>query len=293
MRRPPVAFLALGLTALLFGSTFVVVKEAIADLPPIAFVAWRFLIGGAALLLLAWPRGPRIWQDGFSAGFFLFAGYALQTWGLTETSASNSALITGLFVVATPLLAVLFSRRRPGPWTVVGAVVAFGGLSLLTFELPFRLVAGDVITLGCAFAFAAHIVVLSHVAYRHPVIPFTAVQLLFTSAAAMVASAIFEGLPVPAATDLPPLLITGLAVSAGAFVLQVWAQTVVGPARTAIVLSLEPVFGVTFAWWLLDERLTGRGWVGAALIVGAIYLVLTTAKTTDEIPAAEAISPAH
>ncbi len=293
MRRAPIAYLALGLTALLFGSTFVVVKEAIADLPPMAFVAWRFLIGAIALLLLAWPRGPRIWQDGFAAGSFLFGGYALQTWGLTETSASNSALITGLFVVATPLLAALFTRRRPGPWTVLGAVIAFGGFGLLTVELPFRLVAGDVITVGCALAFAGHIVVLSRVAHRHPVIPFTAVQLLFTSAAALLASAAFEDLPVPATTDLPPLLITGLAVSAGAFVLQVWSQTVVGPARTAMVLSLEPVFAMVFAWWFLDERLRGRGWVGAALILGAIYLVLAKAKASDEIPAAEAISAAH
>ncbi len=293
MRRPPFAYLALAVAALFFGATFVVIKEAVETLPPLSFVGWRFLISAMTLLLLAWPRGSRIWKEGTLAGLFLFAGFALQTWGLSLTSASNSGLITGLYVVFTPLLAGAVTRRRPNPWTTVGAVTAFVGLALLTLDDSFGLGAGDLMTLGCAAAFAAHIVVLSRVAYRHPVVPFTAVQLLFTAGAALAASAIFEGLPLPASSDMPALLLTGLAVSGGAFILQVWAQTVVGPARTAIVLALEPVFAVAFAAWLLDERLTRRGWIGSALILGAIYVVVNTTKDNDEIPAAEAVSPAH
>ena len=293
MRRPPIAYLALAVAALLFGATFVVIKEAIESLPPFSFVGWRFLIGAVALLLLAWPRGSRIWKEGLVAGTLLFAGFALQTWGLSLTSASNSGLITGLYVVFTPLLAAAVTRRKLGTWTIAGAVAAFIGLGLLTIDDAFHLQAGDLMTLGCAAAFAGHIVVLSRVAYRHPVVPFAAVQLLFTAVASLGASAVFEGFPLPVSSDLPALLLTGLAVSGGAFILQVWAQTVIGPSRTAIVLALEPVFAVAFAAWLLDERLTTRGWIGSILILGAIYAVLTTTKGTDEIPAAEAISPAH
>lgn len=293
MRRPPIAYLALAVAALLFGATFVVIKEAIESLPPFSFVGWRFLISAVTLLLLAWPRGSRIWKEGLSAGTFLFAGFALQTWGLSLTSASNSGLITGLYVVFTPLLAAAVTRRKLGTWTIVGAVAAFIGLGLLTIDDVFRLQAGDLMTLGCAAAFAGHIVVLSRVAYRHPVVPFAAVQLLLTAVASLAASALFEGFPLPASSDLPALLFTGLAVSGGAFILQVWAQTVIGPSRTAIVLALEPVFAVAFAAWLLDERFTTRGWIGSILILGAIYAVLTTTKGTDEIPAAEAVSPAH
>jgi len=293
MRRPPLAYLALAVAALLFGATFVVIKEAIESLPPFSFVGWRFLISAVALLLLAWPRGSRIWREGVIAGTFLFAGFALQTWGLSLTSASNSGLITGLYVVFTPLLAAAVTRRKLGTWTISGAVAAFIGLGLLTIDDAFRLQAGDLMTLGCAAAFAGHIVVLSRVAYRHPVVPFAAVQLLLTAVASLAASAVFEGFPLPTSSDLPALLLTGLAVSGGAFILQVWAQTVIGPSRTAIVLALEPVFAVAFAAWLLDERLTTRGWIGSILILGAIYAVLTTTKGTDEIPAAEAVSPAH
>lgn len=293
MRRPSIAYFALAVAALFFGATFVVIKEAVESLPPFSFVGWRFSISAAALLLLAWPRGARIWKDGLVAGSLLFAGFASQTWGLSLTSASNSGLITGLYVVFTPLLAAAVSRRKLGPWTIGGALLAFVGLALLTVGDSLDLQSGDLLTLGCAAAFAGHIVVLSHVAYRHPVIPFTAVQLLLTGLSALAASAIFEGFPVPTADDLPALLLTGLAVSGGAFILQVWSQTVVGPARTAMVLSLEPVFAVAFAAWLLDERLTTRGWVGSIMILGAIYAVLATTKGTDEIPAAEAVSPAH
>lgn len=293
MRRPSIAYFALAVAALFFGATFVVIKEAIESLPPFSFVGWRFSISALALLLLAWPKGSRIWKDGLLAGSLLFAGFALQTWGLSLTSASNSGLITGLYVVFTPLLAAAVSRRKLGPWTIGGAALAFVGLALLTIGDGFQLQTGDLLTVGCAAAFAGHIVVLSHVAYRHPVIPFAAVQLLLTGIGGLAASAVFEGFPVPTSDDLPALLLTGLAVSGGAFILQVWSQTVVGPSRTAIVLALEPVFAVAFAAWLLDERLTSRGWVGSILILVAIYAVLTTTKGTDEIPAAEAVSPAH
>jgi drug/metabolite transporter (DMT)-like permease len=195
--------------------------------------------------------------------------------------------------VFTPLLAALMIRRVPGVWTTLGAVAAFVGLALLTVDESFSLQSGDLATVGCAAAFAGHIVILSRVAYRHPVVPFSAVQLLTTAVGSLLLSFVFEDLPLPVADDLPALLLTGLAVSGGAFILQVWAQTVVGPSRTAMVLALEPVFAVVFAAWLLSERLAARGWIGSILILGAIYAVITTSKGTDEIQAAEAVSPAH
>ncbi len=131
MRRPSVAYIALAVAALLFGATFVVVKEAVAVLPPLAFVGWRFLIGALALLILGIPRGRPIWRDGLAAGVLLFAGFALQTAGLAETSASNSGLITGLYVVFTPLLAAAVARHGVGRGTVAGTLVAFVGLALL------------------------------------------------------------------------------------------------------------------------------------------------------------------
>jgi drug/metabolite transporter (DMT)-like permease len=292
MRRTTLAALAITVAAFLFGSTFVVIKEAVASFPPISFVAWRFLIGGVALCLLALPRGRVIWRDAAICGSLLFSGYAFQTAGLVTTGATNSALITGLFVIITPLLAALFRRQAPRAWVVVGAVVAFAGVLLLTARDGIRLETGDLLTLGAAFSFAGHIVALARLAPRHPVVPFTAGQLLVTSALAFPLAAFIEDLTIPTSREVPALLITGIGVSAGAFLLQIWAQTIIGPSMTGVLLALEPAFGVATAAVVLGERLTAGGWLGAALIIAAIYLVITRGEEETEVEA-EAVSPAH
>jgi drug/metabolite transporter (DMT)-like permease len=292
MRRTTLAALAITVAAFLFGSTFVVIKEAVASFPPISFVAWRFLIGGVALCLLALPRGRVIWRDAAICGSLLFSGYAFQTAGLVTTGATNSALITGLFVIITPLLAALFRRQAPRAWVVVGAVVAFAGVLLLTARDGIRLETGDLLTLGAAFSFAGHIVALARLAPRHPVVPFTAGQLLVTSALAFPLAAFIEDLTIPTSREVPALLITGIGVSAGAFLLQIWAQTIIGPSMTGVLLALEPAFGVATAAVVLGERLTAGGWLGAALIIAAIYLVITRGEEVTEVEA-EAVSSAH
>lgn len=287
------AVLALVGASFLFGATFVVVKSALEGIGPLGFVAWRFLIGAAVLAMLAWPRGREIWAHGAVAGVALFAGYALQTAGLEVTSASNSALITGLYVVFTPFLASLLARRRPSTWVVVGAGAAFFGVALLTGIDDLSLGGGDLLTVGCAAAFAVHIVALAHYAHRHPVIPFTTVQLVTTAALAFPATALLEaGVSLPDRQVWDALALTALGVTAGAFLLQIWAQKVVGASTAAVVLAAEPAFGVATAWVVLGERLTARGWLGAALIVLAIYLVVTRQRDPASREA-EAVTPAH
>jgi len=297
MRRPIIAFAALAVASLLFGVTFVVVKDAVAIADPLSFVGWRFLLGAAVLLAIRLPRGKAVWRDGTWAGLLLFAGYALQTQGLTTTSASNSGLVTGLYVVLTPLLAAAVGRRRPRALVVGGALLAFGGFGVLAVVDGFRLAPGDAYTVACAVAFAGHIVYLARTAHRHRVIPFTAVQLLVTAVLGLIGSAAIEGVGVPPGDAWVAIAITGLVVSAGAFYLQVWSQTVIGPSRTAIILALEPAFAALSGAVLLGERLGGRGLTGALLILAGIYVVLTGTGPEDnldiDLEAAEAISPAH
>ncbi len=283
---------ALVVAAFLFGITFVVVKSAVADFPPIAFVAWRFLIGAIVLLLLAVPRRARLWRDGATAGVLLFAGFALQTAGLTSTGATNSALITGLYVVFTPIVVAVWRRRAPSPWLAIGTAAAFLGLALLTFDETMRFATGDLLTVGCALAFAGHIAYLARVAFRHPVVPFTAVQLLVVAILGFAISIPVEGFQLPDGSQWQAIVLTGAGVSAVAFLLQVWAQTRLGPSRTAVILTMEPVFGVAAGALLLSERLTVGGWFGALLIFGAIQLVLTKGSS-DDTTAAESVSLAH
>jgi drug/metabolite transporter (DMT)-like permease len=277
----------------LFGATFVVVKSALDDITPVSFVAWRFLIGAIVLLALAVPRGWLIWRHGALAGLALFTGYALQTAGLQYTSASNSALITGLYVVLTPFLAALFARRAPSPWVVAAAAVAFVGVYLLTGVETLELGRGDLLTIGCALGFAFHIVILAHFAHRHPVIPFTAVQVAVTAVLAFPLSWVLDGsVGFPARSVWGALALTGIGVTAGAFILQIWAQRVIGASTAAVVLAAEPVFGVATGWVVLGERLTLGGWAGAALIVVAIYLVITKQKDAASREA-EGVTLAH
>jgi drug/metabolite transporter (DMT)-like permease len=285
--------LALIGAAFLFGATFVVVKSALDSIEPVSFIAWRFSVGAALLATLAIPRGKTLWRHGSLAGVALFAGYALQTVGLDHTSASNSALITGLYVVITPFLAALSSRRAPSPWVVGGAAAAFGGVVLLTGVNGLSLGTGDLLTAGCALAFATHIVVLARYAHQHPVVPFTTVQLLVTAVLSALTSWLFESGPgIPDRAVWGALALTAIGVTVGAYLLQIWSQTVVGAGTAAIVLSAEPAFGVATAWVVLGERLTTRGWVGAGMILVAIGLVVT--KQRDESSReAEAVTPAH
>ena len=270
-----------------------VVKSALDDISPLSFVAWRFLIGAIILFALALPRGREIWIHGTIAGVALFAGYALQTAGLQYTSASNSALITGLYVVLTPFLAAIFARRAPSPLVVLGAVIAFIGVYLLTGVDSLSLGLGDLLTVGCALAFAFHIVALARFAHRHPVVPFTAVQILVTTLLAFPASWIVDGsATVPPRSTWVALAITGVGVTAGAFLLQIWAQRVVGAATAAVVLAAEPAFGVATGWVVLDERLTVAGWIGAALIVVAIFVVITNQRDPASREA-EGLTVAH
>jgi len=286
------AVLALLVASFVFGATFVVIKAALDQVGPLSFVAWRFLIGAVALAMFALPRGRGIWRHGTIAGIALFSGYAFQTAGLAETSASNSALITGLYVVITPFLASLFARRNPSSWSVGGAALSFGGLILLTGTDGLSLQRGDLLTLACAFSFAFHIVALSRFARHHPVVPFTTVQLAVTSVLAFPTALVLEGPGLPPSSVWGALLLTGLGASAGCFVLQIWAQTVVGATTAAVVLAAEPAFAVATAWVVLDERLTMAGWAGAGMILLAIYIVVTRQADRASVEA-EAVTPAH
>jgi drug/metabolite transporter (DMT)-like permease len=295
MNRRTYAYVALTIAAALFGTTFVFVKDVLDVIPPLAFVGWRFLIGAVVLLALGRPSGRSVWRDGAIAGLVLFVGFATQTIGLELTSATNSGLITGLYVVFTPLIAAIARRTSPAIATIAGASMSIIGLGVLTLTQSLRLDAGDVWTLACAIAFALHIVILAYLAPRHEVVPFTAVQLAFVAAAGLGLSAIVDGgIAFPPRAAWPTLIVTGLVVTAVAFLIQVWAQTIIGPSRTAIILAIEPLFAVATAALVLGERLTVRGWIGAGLMITGTYVVLVFAPPEDaDIRTAEALSEAH
>jgi drug/metabolite transporter (DMT)-like permease len=259
--------------ALLFGGTFIVVQEGVEQAEPVPFIGARYLI---ALLVLApfarrRPPTPGLARDGVVAGIALGAGYIFQTAGLQYTTSSTSAFITYLLVVFVPLIAAVVLRRRPHGLTLVGVAVAVVGLALLTGGGSGRLGKGEILTLGCAVSFAAHIIVLAEVARRHDVVRLTLVQIATVCAGCGIAGLFLGGYGFGAKAWVAAAA-TGIGATALAFVLQVWAQRIVGPTRTALVLLLEPVFAAAFGY-VVGERL---GWIG---VLGGLLILVSVAVT--------------
>jgi drug/metabolite transporter (DMT)-like permease len=268
--------LAMVAVTAVWGSTFVLVRDAVAQIPPFTFVAYRFL--AAALLLaairprLAGRGQPGLLAAGAAAGLALFAGYGFQTVGLQYTTASNAGFITGLSVVLTPLFAGLLLHQPPGRWPVAGALLAAGGLALLSLqELEVR--RGDALVFGCAVAFAAHILLLGRYAPRFSSYRLAVVQLATAGLLALAWAVVAGDLVVPGSLEVwVALVITSVAASAGAFLIQTRAQREVSPTRTAVILTMEPVFAGLFGFLLAGERLSGRGWLGAGLILAGMLV---------------------
>lgn len=259
-----------------WGSTFVVVKDAVARMPVMDFLAVRF--GVAALVMLAIrPHalaglGRQGWRHGIGLGLALGLGYVGQTFGLQHTSAAVSGFITGMFVVFTPLIAGLVLRRRIGgfAWAAVAmATVGLGLLALRGFSVGF----GELLTLLCAVCFAIHIVGLGEWSIRHNAYSLAVVQMLTVTALSTVAAA-------PGGMSLPPdasvwvaVGITAILATAAAFLIQTWAQSLIAPTRAAVIMTAEPVFAGLFGVLVAHETLGVRGAIGAVLVLAAMYLV--------------------
>lgn len=284
MRSPVVRsvapHVALVVAAACFGVTFVMVKDAVRDVTPAGFIVLRFTIGAVSLSPFAlWSR-RRTRSAGVDTaasaglpavacalGVALAVGYVLQTTGLKYTSASNSAFITGLFVVFTPLIQVTLRHRGLGAVTATAVTIAVTGLFLIT-GADFTMGTGDALTLGCAFAFAVQIVLLGTFADRFDPVVLNTAQ--------MAALVVFT-LPVLAVTGVGSLtgrawlaiIVTGLACSSLAFTLQVYGQSHTSATHSALLLSLEPVFAAVTGY-AVGQGLGALGALGAALILVAI-----------------------
>jgi drug/metabolite transporter (DMT)-like permease len=272
------ADLALVANTLVWGSTFVVVKQTIAGVSPLLFLALRFTIATMALALL-FPRALRVERAGVRAGMiagcFLFAGYAFQTFGLRLTSPAKSAFITGLSVPLVPLVAALAYRIKPRPFEIGGVCCATAGLGLLTLTgATMSISRGDLITLGCTLAYAAHIVTVGHYSGA---VPFETLAVMQVGTSALLAWASFWWFEPPfvhwSGGMVAATVFVGLAATAGTFTVQAWAQQYTTSTRTAVIYALEPVFAWITSFLVTGETLSARMVCGSVLILAGILLV--------------------
>jgi len=272
--------------AFLFGSTFLLVKDAIAQASVMSFLAVRFLIGTALLLPIARrrPATPSEGRHGIAAGACLLAGFVLQTVGLQHTSSSNSAFITYLLVVFVPVVTAFLARSWPEATVVAGVALAVVGLLLLSGGLH-GFGRGELLTLGCAMAFALHIVVLGRTSARHDAIRLTCWQVGTVGLACVVPGLVTGGYRFPLSVWLAAAF-CGAGPTATAFCCMVWAQRSVTEARAALLLLLEPVFAAVLGF-IAGERLGVKGALGAAMILAAVLVTeLAPRWRRDHAPAA-------
>jgi drug/metabolite transporter (DMT)-like permease len=273
---PTIAILSLVAVTAIWGSTFVVVKDAVERMPVMDFLAWRFAIA-AIVMAAARPRavlaldgrGRRV---GVVLGLALGGGYVAQTYGLQHTPASVSGFITGLFVVFTPLCAGAILRKRVGAMTWAAVVLATIGLGLISLH-GFSVGRGEAITLLCALGFALHIVGLGEWSPSYDAAGLAVVQLSTVAVVCIAVAAPSSLAPPPDWGVWGAVLLTAIAATALAFFVQTWAQAHLPPTRAAVVMTMEPVFAGIFGVAVGGDSLSGRILLGAILVLVAMYVV--------------------
>lgn len=270
-RLAPVLLLAV---TLVWGLTFVVVQRAIAHFGAIEFLALRFALAALALapFFLRETRRHEAWV-GALLGLFLALGYLFQTWGLRATTVTQSGFVTGMFVIFAPLFARVLFRVRLGLRHYGAIGLSAAGLFLLLGGPRFAWNVGDTLTLLCAIFFGLHIALLSHFSPSCRTGPLAFTQM----ASEMLWFALFlplgAPLRMPFATSLiGALALTGLVASAFAFYVQTRVQKRLSAARTAVILTTEPLFAAGFGYLLNHEVLSGIELTGGGLIFLAMLV---------------------
>jgi drug/metabolite transporter (DMT)-like permease len=270
------AELALLAITVIWGTAFVVVKSALADISPFLFLAARFTLAAAILGALFGRKVRRsAIKAGILAGTILFAAFVFQTEGLALTSPSKSAFITGLSVPMVPLVSSLVYRNRPQKFEVAGILIASFGMAMMTLPAgKFEMGMGDFLTLLCAAAFALHIVVVGHFSPTAGFETLAVVQVTVAAVLGVLSACLFEPVrfhPTPA-LGLTVVAI-GVLATALAFTALAWAQQSTTPVRAALILALEPAVAWLTSYAMTGEVLSRRGKMGAGLILAGILLV--------------------
>jgi drug/metabolite transporter (DMT)-like permease len=277
-----------------WGVTFIVVKNALADISVFGYLAARFLLGALPLIWLYRKDLRNLTRAearaGIQVGLFMFGGYAFQTAGIARTTPSKAAFITGLSVVLVPLFLAAFWRKKIGGAAWAGAAASFAGLYLLT--VPPQGFAdvnrGDLLVLGCAALYAFQIIFIASYAGKYSLGALSCLQVILAGTLSAIA------VPVLNATHLETffvrftfpmefgVIVTAIFTTSLAYPLLVWGQTHTTATNTALILTFEPVFAAITSYIFLHERLGGRSLAGAVLILGGICI----AEWKGTIPAA-------
>ena len=263
--------------AIIWGTSFFVMKNALDVIPVFYLLAIRFTAGAVLLAAVCWKKWAGFTRDylwrGAVIGAFLFLAYSVQTFGLDRTTPSKNAFLTAVYCVIVPFLYWAAARRRPDRYNILAALLCVTGVGLVSLDGDLSVNAGDVLTLICAFFYAAHIVAVAKVSPEKDIYLLTVFQFAFAALYAWAGGALFENFPAQAflapAVCLPMAYLCVMATTVALLfqnVGQVWSD----PASASVILSLESVFGVISSVLFYGDLVTLPMAVGFACIFVAV-----------------------
>lgn len=262
--------------AAIWGSTFFIVKNALAGIDPVVLVAYRFLTAGVVLLGYLLYKKKNIFAHLKSSLFLaviLFFLYASQTIGLGYTTASNSGFITGLFVFFIPLFQLILFKVQPTKMEITACVISLTGLWILTGGLH-DINIGDMLTLIAAVTYALHVLYSDkYIRKNYDPLVLSCQQFLMVGVMSLIAALLFDlPLGIHSGYALYATLFLALFPTLSAFVIQMYAQKIRTPLRVSLIFALEPVFAALFAWTLGNEAVVTHRAIGGFLIFLALLL---------------------
>lgn len=287
-----VAEIVLITITLFWGSTFVIVKQALNDVSSLLFVSIRFSIAAAILFpVFLWKKKKEdkliIWPGVF-LGIWLFLGFIVQTMGLKLTTATKSGFITGIFVVLIPFFQIFIEKKKPSRGTIIGIALVFAGLFFLSSSgnsvagflnslgNDFNL--GDFLTLLCAIFFAIQVVYISKYSRKYSVPTLLFSQLITVSVLSFLFTFIFSAAGIePVKFEFNSyvifsLLFTAIIATLVNIGLQTKYQKAISSSKAGIIYSFEPLFSAVLAFFVLNEKIGNFGYLGSALIFAGLIL---------------------
>jgi len=302
MPKRTLAHILLLATALVWGATFTLVKAAIADVSPLLFNLLRMTLASVVLAVINRRHLREVTRPqllaGALAGLFLGAGYQFQTLGLAHTTPAKCAFITGMLVVLVPIFTLVPAIRpagtpRPSVLAGIGTLLGFAGLLLITTpagtvlrDLASSMAPGDLIAFAGAVAFAAHLLTLAHTSRSMPAGLLATLQVSFATLTMLITLPLEHMHAALTSPVIVALAICSLLGTVAAFTIQSFAQQVLPPTHTVLILTFEPVFAWITSLLFFHEVLGRRALLGAALILAGIAVVeLLPGPNATEIPA--------
>lgn len=271
--------------ALIWGSSFIVVKNTVDATPPVLLVAIRFTIACFVLCIVFIKKLKLLTRSYLSSGLViglcLFLAYTIQTIGITDTTPGKNAFLTAIYCVLVPFLFWVVNKTRPDRYHFIAAILCMSGIGLTCLQENLKISMGDSLTLLSGLFYAIHIVMVAKLACKKDPIIVTIVQFGYT--------ALFSWLLTLTTTEVSmtslikpetigAIIYLSLFCTAIALLLQNIGQKNTPPAQASIILSLEAVFGVLFSVLFYHEKLTQKLFLGFILIMLSIIVSETKLK---------------